>query len=389
MTIPAHRALPLVLLLVLAACKEPEPPREFIRPAQVWTVSGQASVAETAYSGEVRARHEAELGFRVGGKVSDRRVELGDAVRAGQVLAKLDTADLDLQLASSRASLAAAEADRINARNELARLKQLYEQKFIGKSALDNARAAFDAAEARVNAARAQVSLAENQALYTSLVADRPGVITRISAEVGQVVAAGQPVLGIAYDGEREVHVRVGEGTARIMPVGTPLRVRLWSAPDALLEGRVREIAPALDATRSVLVKVALPGAAEDLRLGIAADVLLPTAPGQDAHWLPASALFQQGPAAAVWVLGEDDRVSLQAVEVLAFLEDGLLVRGLAQGQRVVAAGVHMLSEGQAVRPVPYDGPFKADTAATASGAALGRQSATPEGRNPRMDSAV
>ncbi|MGD9708507.1 MAG: efflux RND transporter periplasmic adaptor subunit [Halothiobacillaceae bacterium] len=389
MTIPAHKALPLVLLLLLAACKEPEPPREVVRPAQVWTVSGQASTAETAYSGEVRARHEAELGFRIGGKVSDRRVELGDAVRAGQALAKLDTADLDLQLASSRANLAAAEADRINARNELARLKPLYEQKFIGKSALDNAQAAFDAAVARVNAARAQVSLAENQALYTSLVADRPGVITRVGAEVGQVVAAGQPVLGIAYDGEREVHMRVGESTAQIMPVGTPLRVRLWSAPDTPLEGRVREIAPALDVSRSVLVKVALPGAPQDLRLGIAADVLLPAAPGQDAHWLPASALFQQGPAAAVWVLGADDRVTLQAVEVLAFREDGLLVRGLAQGRRVVAAGVHMLSEGQAVRPVPYDGPFKEYTGTTPPGTALGRRTATPEGRSPWMDSAA
>lgn len=357
MIIPAHKALPLVLLLSLAACKEPEPPREVVRPAQIWTVSGQASIAETAYSGEVRARHEAELGFRIGGKVSDRRVELGDAVRTGQALAKLDTADLDLQLASSRANLAAAEADRINARNELARLKPLYEQKFIGKSALDHAQAAFDAAVARVNAARAHVSLAENQAQYTTLTADRPGVITWIGAEVGQVVAAGQPVLRIAYDSEREVHVRVGERTAQQMPVGTPVQVRLWSAPDTLLEGRVREIAPAADASRSVLVKVTLPAAPRGLRLGIAADVLLPTPPGQDVHWLPASALFQQGPAAAVWVVNPDHRVSLQTVEVLAFREDGLYVRGLKDGQQVVAAGVHMLAEGQTVHPVPYDGP--------------------------------
>ncbi|MEF3193386.1 MAG: efflux RND transporter periplasmic adaptor subunit [Halothiobacillaceae bacterium] len=350
-------SLTLALALGLTACKETAPPAEVIRPAQVWTVSGQASATKLAYAGEVRARHEAELGFRVNGKISARRVELGDAVQPGQVLMELDAHDLQLQLAASRANLAAAEADRINARNELARLKPLYEQKFIGKSALDQAQAAFDAAVARVNAARAQVSLAENQAQYTTLTADRPGIITSIRAEAGQVVHAGQPVLRIAYDSEREVHVRVGERTAQQMPVGTPVQVRLWSAPDTLLEGRVREIAPAADTSRSVLVKVALPTAPQELRLGIAADVLLPAAPGQDAHWLPATALFQKGPAPAVWVVNPDHRVSLQTVEVLAFREDGLYVRGLKDGQQVVAAGVHMLAEGQTVHPVPYDGP--------------------------------
>lgn len=359
MMTPARRALALLLLTTLAACKEPEPPRAVIRPAQVWTVGEEAVAAETAYSGTVQARHEAELGFRIGGKISERRGELGSRVQAGQVLARLDARDLDLQLASSRAGLAAAEAELIQTRNELARLKSLYQQKFIGQSALDQAQAAFDAAAARVNAAQAQVSLAENQARYTALVADRPGIITKVAAEVGQVVAAGQPVFRVAYDGEREVHARVGEATAQAMPVGTPLQVRLGSAPGLLLEGQVREIAPALDATRSVLVKVALAGAPQKLRLGLSADILLPAARGEATYWLPASALFQQGTSTAVWVLGADDRVTLQAVEVLAFREDGLLVRGLTQGLRVVAAGVHKLSEGQTIRPVPYDGPFK------------------------------
>ncbi|MEW6728282.1 MAG: efflux RND transporter periplasmic adaptor subunit [Halothiobacillaceae bacterium] len=359
MITPARKALALLLLSTLTACKEPEAPREVIRPAQVWTVSEQAAAAATAYSGTVQARHEAALGFRIPGKISERRVELGSHVQAGQALAKLDTRDLDLQLTSSRAGLVAAEAELTQARNELARLKPLYEQKFIGKSVLDQAQAAFEAATARVSAARAQVSLAENQAQYTQLLADRPGIITRVAAEVGQVVAAGQPVFTVAYDGEREVHVRVGEATAQAMPVGTPLQVRLGSAPEPLRDGQVREIAPALDATRSVLVKVALPGAPQDLRLGLTAEVLLPAARGEATHWLPASALFQQGTSTAVWVLDPNERVTLHAIEVLAYGEDGLLVRGLTEGARVVAAGVHRLSEGQTVRPVPYDGPFK------------------------------
>lgn len=371
-------SLTLALALGLTACKETAPPAEVIRPAQVWTVSGQAPGTEMAYAGEVRARHEAELGFRVNGKISARRVELGDAVQPGQALMELDAHDLQLQLAASRANLAAAEAARINARNELERLKSLYAQKFIGKSALDQAQAALDAAVARVNAARAQVSLAENQAQYTTLTADRPGIITSIRAEAGQVVQAGQPVLGIAYDGEREVHVRVGERTAQGMPVGTVVRVRLWSAPDTPLEGRVREIAPAADPSRSVLVKVALPAAPRELRLGIAADVLLPIAPSQDVHWLPATALFQKGPNPAVWVVNPDHRVSLQAVEVLAFREDGLYVRGVKEGQQVIAAGVHRLAEGQTVHPVPYDAPRK--TLITPSSMALERHPGPSDG---------
>lgn len=355
----ARKVLALLLLTALAACKEPEPPREVIRPAQIWTVSGQAASAATAYSGTVQARHEALLGFRIPGKLSERRVELGSHVQAGQVLAKLDTRDLNLQLASHRANLAAAEAELTQARNELARLRSLYEQRFIGKATLDQAQAAFDAATARVSAARAQVSLAENQAQYTALIADRPGIITKVAAEVGQVVAAGQPVFTVAYDGEREVHVRVGEATAQAMPVGTPLQVRLGSAPEPLFNGQVREIAPALDTSRSVLVKVALLGAPRDLRLGLTADVLLPAAQGEASYWLPASALFQQGASPAVWVLDANERVSLHAIEVLAYREDSLLVRGLSDGTRVVAAGVHRLSEGQTVRPVPYDGTFK------------------------------
>ncbi|MDM7322379.1 MAG: efflux RND transporter periplasmic adaptor subunit [Gammaproteobacteria bacterium] len=189
--------------------------------------------------------------------------------------------------------------------------------------------------------------------------ADRPGLITRVSAEIGQVGAARQEVLCVAYDGEREVHVRVGEVTAQAMPVGTPVQVRLGSSPEQRLEGQVREIAPALDATRSVLVKVALPGAPQDLRLGLTAEIFLPAAQGEATYWLPASALFQQGNATAVWVLDANERVALHEVEVLAYREDGLLVRGLTEGARVVAAGVHRLSAGQTVRPVPYDGPFK------------------------------
>lgn len=353
-----RRLLPLALLLSLSACKEPEPPAQVIRPAQVWTVSGQAEGVSATFSGEVKARHEADLAFRVGGKVKARQAEVGQMVEAGQVLARLDTADLELGLASARASLAAAEAERTNARRELDRLKPLHAQKFIGQSALDAAQAAFEAAEAKVNAARAQVNLSANQARYTDLVADKPGVITQIHAEVGQVVAAGTPVFHIAYDGEREVQVRVGETTASSLPPSMAVQVKLWSQPGTPLEGTVREVAPSTDATRSVLIKVSLKQPPADLRLGISADIALPASAASDQRWLPATALFQQGDKAAVWVFDANDSLHLAPVSVHAYREDGVLVSGLAAGTRILAAGVHAVTEGQQVRPIPYDGVF-------------------------------
>ncbi len=353
------KLLPLILLLALSACKEQEQPAQVIRPAQVWTVDAQQVATSATFSGEIRARHEAELAFRVGGKVAQRLVEPGQVVSTGEVLARLDTADLELNLASAKANLAAAEADLANAGQELARLKPLQQQKFIGKSALDAAQAARDAAAARVSAARAQMNLSANQARYTELRADKPGVITATALEAGQVVAAGAPVIRIAYDGEREAHVRVGETTARTLQAGAEVRVRLWAQAGEPLAGRVREVAPASDATRSFLVKVSLLDPPADLRLGMTADVSLLAAPAPDTHSLPASALFQRDRDAAVWLLDADNRVSLRPVAVLAYQEQGIRVQGLENGARVIAAGVHTLSEGQQVQPMPYDGTFQ------------------------------
>ncbi|MEW6765047.1 MAG: efflux RND transporter periplasmic adaptor subunit [Pseudomonadota bacterium] len=350
------KLLPLVLLLALSACKEPEPPAQVIRPAQVWTVGEQSTIGATTFSGEIRARHEAELAFRVGGKVAQRLIETGQHVATGEVLARLDTADLELSLASARANLAAAEADLANGEQELARLRPLHQQKFIGKSVLDSAQAARDAAAARVSAARAQMNLSANQARYTELRADKPGVITATALEAGQVVATGAPVIRMAYDGEREAHVRVGETTAQALQPGSAVQVTLWAQADQTLAGRVREIAPATDATRSFLVKVSLLEPPTDLRLGMTANVSLPASAAQDTHTLPASALFQRERDAAVWVLDADDTLHLRPVSVLSYRQDGVLVSGLEPGERLLAAGVHTVTEGQKVRPIPYDG---------------------------------
>ncbi|MEW6445390.1 MAG: efflux RND transporter periplasmic adaptor subunit [Pseudomonadota bacterium] len=362
---PAPSRLVLKALLVMAAplllgaCKEEPPAAKNVRPAQVWTVGESGPSTANTFSGEVKARHEADLAFQVGGKVAQRLIETGQSVRPQQVLARLDTSDLDLGLASARANLAAAEADLSHAEKELARLKPLYAQKFIPKSTLDGAQASRDATAARVHAARAQMKLSDNQARYTELRADRAGIITHVGLETGQVVAAGAPVLRIAYDGEREVHVRVGETSAQTLHHGDSVQVTLWAHADQPLAGRVREIAPATDITRSFLVKVSLLAPPTELRLGMSADIVIPASTAPDTHALPASALFQRGRETAVWVLDEGHRAHLHPVAVQSFHENGVRVRGLAPGARVIAAGTHTISAGQEVRPLPYDGLFR------------------------------
>lgn len=348
--------IPLFLLLTLTACKEPETTTQVIRPAQVWTVSDQTTATTLTWSGETKARFEADLSFRVGGKVTARNAEPGDVVKAGQALASLDTADLNLGLATAKASLAAAEADLTNAKAELTRVAELHRKQFIGQSALDAAQAAHDAAAARVASAKAQLTLSGNQTGYTELKADQPGIITQVNVETGQVVAAGQPVAHIAYDGEREVHIRVGEATAQSLKTGTVTDIKLWSQPDKPFQGKVREISPSTDATRSFLVKISLLNPPDDLRLGVTADVSLPDAQTSGASWLPASALFQQDKQPAVWVVAADNQVQLQAVTLIAYHDDGVTVSGLAPGTQIIAAGIHKLSAGQTINPVPYDG---------------------------------
>ena len=361
----------LFLAVALTACKETAPVAEFTRPAQVWTVSADVTPPVQVFAGEVRARYEADLAFRVGGKVVERSVELGQAVQAGQVLARLDAADLNLAVNASKAELAGAEADKLNAEQELKRIQGLFTQKFVGQSQLDAAIAARDAATARVNALRAQSAQSGNQAQYSALLASKPGVITAVNVEQGQVVAAGSPVLRIAYAGEREVHLRVGETSAQAFAQALQhkqvLKIGLWSRPGVTLDGQVREIAPMTDAARALLVKISVPGLPDDLALGASAEAHLPLPVQAGEAWLPSTALFQQGDQPAVWILDAANAAQLQPVSVLRYEHEGVVVRGLPPGSKVIAAGVHTLHAGQVVKPVAYDG--KADGQAAQGGA--------------------
>ena len=350
---------------LLAACSRPAPPEEPVRSVKLLTVGVGALQSSLEYAGEVRARTESRLGFRVAGKIVQRQAELGQRVRAGQVLAQLDPRDYQLATDAARAQLAAATTQRDLAAADFKRYQTLKDQNFISGAELERRDATLKAAQAALDQARAQLSSQGNQTAYTTLVADVAGVVTGIEAEPGQVVAAGTPVVRIAQDGARDVVFVVPEDKVAQIQPGQEVVARVWSG-GAQLAGRVREVAASADAaTRTYQVKVALEGS-EVPALG-ATVYVTPSAlshAGVAAIKLPTSALRQEGQATAVWVYDPaTGTVKSQVVQIAtADGNDAVVASGLAPGMQVVATGVHVLSPGQkvmvyqpktAVAPVP------------------------------------
>lgn len=343
---------------LLAACgkqaAQPVPPK----PVWVVQLGEPAGQTRAGYSGEIHARQEADLGFRIGGKVNARLVEIGSTVKAGQALARLDPADTALAASDARARLAEAQASLANAQEELARAEKLVTQKFLSQSVLDSRRTAVQTAQAKVRAAQAQVGLTANQARYATLVADKPGVVTAVSVEPGQVVSPGQPAVRVAYDGEREVQVRVGESEVTRIRPGQPARVVLWAQPALPLQGQVREVAPAADSTRTFLVKVSLPAHAP-VRLGMTASIVLAGGGAPNGSYiLPMTALTQTPGGPAIFRLDPHNKVQPTPVRLLAYRDEGMQIgTDLPPGTFVVAAGAFKLHPDEVVQPVPYRGP--------------------------------
>ncbi len=334
----------LVLPLVLAACGKAAAPAVVERPASTIVVGAEASDSGNVYSGEVHARYEAVLGFRIGGKIVARLVDAGAQVRKGQLLARLDAADTGLQESAAVAQYRLAE-------DELKRYRELRDQGFVSQSALD-------AKETALKAAAAQAGLARNQAAYTSLLSDRDGVVSAAYAEVGQVVSAGQPVVRVAQQGEREVAFAIPESRFASVRVGMPAEIELVAGggAQATLKGHVREISPAADAaTRTYPARVAFDTGNARVALGMTARVKLKTQESEAAkgsgYLIPLTAIFQQGEQTAVWIVAADRSVSLRPVVVVAYRDDGALVgSGIAAGERIVSAGVHKLSAGERIQ---------------------------------------
>ncbi|TQM17229.1 multidrug efflux system membrane fusion protein [Pseudoxanthomonas sp. 3HH-4] len=345
-----------VVLLALAACSA-EQPVESPRPALVVHPGGGAEAALSAYAGEVRAREESPLSFRVGGNLVRRNVDAGARVQKGEVLALLDPGDFALQAQAAQAQLAAADADLVRARGDRDRYAKLVGDKLISQSAYDAQVAAYKAAEGQARAARAQMDVMRNQEGYSQLRAPRDGVIASRQAEAGQVVAAGQTVFILAADGGREVAIGLPENRIRDFSVGQPVMVELWNAPGQRLPGTIREIAPAADAqTRTYAARVSLVGdAQQQVELGQSARVYVQENGSKAALKLPLSAI-QRGDEGrtTVWIVDPaTGKVRAQAVQLGRYGEASVpVLGGVKASDWVVAAGGHLLRDGQTVVPV-------------------------------------
>lgn len=340
------RLPPLFLLAAMAllvACGEQTPPADtsghaprLVRTLKVGASSASMGTAdEHRYSGEVRARIEATLGFRVGGKLVERLVDAGTHVKAGQPLARLDPADLQLAVTQAAASHELAAA-------ELKRTRELRAKNFISQAALD-------AKETAAHSAEAQARLTMNQAGYATLVADAPGVVAAVLAEPGQVVSAGQGIFRLARDGDREVAINIPESRIAGLKVGAGGTAMLWSGKR--YKAVLRELSPVADpATRTFAARVRILDADADLALGMTATVSF-EGNVQETIVVPLAAILQQGDSAAVWVIGADSTVQQRLIEIERYADSGAVVKaGLAGGETIVAAGAFKLTSGEKVR---------------------------------------
>ena len=341
---------------LLGACSRPAPPAEPIRAVKIITVGVATFTSGYEFVGEVRAQVESRLGFRVSGKIIKRQAELGQRVKAGQVLAQLDPQDYKLAADAARAQLQAAATNRDLAAADFRRYQALRDQNFISSADLERRESTLKAAQAQFEQAQSQLAVQGNQAGYTSLIADVAGVVTAIEADPGQVVAAGTPVLRIAADGARDVVFSVPEDKVASIKAGMAVKVRGW-VQETLLPATVREVAASADpATRTYQVKVALGAQGAAPALGSTVFVLPQGLGGNGAEGLqviklPTSALRQDGKASAVWLLDQAS-MTLRSQTVQIATADGneaVIAAGLKPGMRVVSAGVHVLSAGQKV----------------------------------------
>jgi multidrug efflux system membrane fusion protein len=345
-------SLPALLLgtsALLAGCHAGDPPPPATRTVLVQPASSAPS-SPGVYTGEIRARHEVDLAFRVGGKIAARLVDTGAEIKAGQPLARLDPSDLQLAAAASRAQLAAAESDLTTAQAERDRHAGLLTKKFVSQAAFDTKENTYNSARARLEQARSQNQITGNQAAYGTLSSEFPAIVTAVIADAGQVVSAGQAVLRVARSEEKEVAIAVPESRLAELRAAKSLTVALWADPKSTIRGELRELAPAADpATRTYAARIRLISPPSEVRLGMTARVAIEGQAKTDLL-VPLSAVIDAGQGPFVRIVKEG-KVASRPVQVAAFREDGVAISGgLDAGEQVIVSGANKLVDGQDVR---------------------------------------
>jgi RND family efflux transporter MFP subunit len=306
----------------------------------------------TTFTGVVDARVQSDLGFRVGGKILERSVDVGQRVQKGQVLMRLDSQDLDLALAAQQAKVVAARARYAHAKAIEARFAAAVEFGGVSREGHDAARMELDISKSLLEAAEAEARVSHNSREYAVLQADADGVIVRTLSEPGQVVVAGQTVIQLAHDGPREAVINLPEGVRPAL--GTTASARLYGQ-DQVHQARLRQLSDAADpASRTFEARYVLDGAAASAPLGSTVTITAFTkqVPGDRPVVVPVGAVNDRGNGPGVWIVNDRSEVAFRSVQVASIgKEEIVLSRGIEPGEKVVALGAHLLHEGQAVNP--------------------------------------
>jgi len=342
--------LSVAVATLLAACS-PEPPAEPLRTVRTAEIRYDKAQETNRYTGTVQARHEVDQAFRVGGKILARKVDVGQTVREGDVLAMLDETDYRLAEEAARQQHLAAATQARQAQSDRRRNQELIGDGAVSSSEDEHTQSGAIRAQAAAEAAARQLELARNRLKYTVLRASRSGVVTAVRAESGQVVAEGQPVVSIANPGEPEVVVDVPEDQVAAFKAAQ-YQASLNAMPDQTFEVALRELAPqAASQTRTYRARLK-PVKPRPLPLGATATLLAQRPAGDSAvAAIPASAITQAGGKPAVWVVrregaGAVATVHLSPVSLHGYRNDEVLISGLPPGELVVTAGVQKMAPG-------------------------------------------
>jgi multidrug efflux system membrane fusion protein len=335
---------------ILAGCGGDAAPTPPARPVRSMLVAPTSQAQITTYTAEIRSRYETDISFQVGGKVVSRFVDAGSTVRKGAALTQLDQTDQHVSVAAARAAVSAARAELERARSDEARYRDLLERGLTTRAIHLAQQTAVKTSQSRLDQALAELKLNEQRLAYTTLRADRDGVITQVMLEVGSVVSAGQRVLSIAQPDALEAVFDVPDGRIESLRTATA-HMTLLSDPEARYPAQIREISPSADPiTRTYRVKATVPYEPR-LRLGMNVAVSLSDTSAGTGISIPATALFQNQHDPALWIVKPDRRLELRPVRVERYEPNRVLIaEGLALGERVVTAGVHRLAAGEQVR---------------------------------------
>ncbi len=345
----------LIVLSALSGCSDApqKSQKEVGRPVLVEAARLMPRVGERTFVATVRPRIETDLSFRVGGKVAQRRVQVGDLIKPNQVLATLDETDLRLQREQAEAEVKAATASLTQADADLKRITTLRSEGWSAASSLDKQRALSEEAKGRLSRAQRSVSLANNALSYATLSSDVEGVITLSQIDSGQVVSAGQTAMRVAQLNEKEAVIAVPETLVEWVKSGDA-RISLWSAPNRSYDAVLREMSPSADTvTRTYQARFSFKNAGDEVKIGMTATVTIAEPARAHIFRIPLSALFNEGGGASVWVVDANGALTLKPITVSAYESREVVVsEGLIDGDQIVIMGVHMLDKNQKVRPI-------------------------------------